>query len=775
MNALDLDVKVAKEKGNKYSILNLSSEEEFFCSQDKDYDKPLNSYTCVFKTPPKTAVSSMDTQFFYIFPSVKNGSFVLSIKPKRKSRIYSYDPDAMSAPKQQLTKNIARKFTIVAYDGESFPFLLRKQGVGINFPVTLDTDAQPFVKSLDINGLPINDNPALNDLKEYADIKKMMEKGDYKQAVLSIDRILKTFPNSIFLSEYELFRMKAALATSSGGAVNDVVARGKAWLQNYPTDEKTADVLLVMANAYAKAQDFNNASYYYDRVINDYEALEISKQAMIDLGDAIKSAKPRTAADLYKRALFKTQDVKTASTAAFKLADSFLMLKDGANAALYAEKILNGNPDYLLKNKGKAFQMAENLSKLKAHQGAYEIANLLLKNSTSKDDDYEDMLSLIGGYAENVGDVSGAKGFYARYLSEFPNGKKASEIQARLDKLNFGAIDAKSDNAKIKDYDEVIKRYPNDPIAKKALSKKAEVLFAQNRCDDLLAIKPDILKLPPEFASNTRAMLSKCEYARATSQLKKGDCVEALANIKSNNVVLGAEYDPDIFGCLLKTSEYEKARDVAAKHLSDRDTNSRLYWMAKSQKAYARMLDHKNVIALSRDILTLAKTMKQPQYNMVAFDMFASAVSIQNINAMVEAVGIVESLYPNMPESLFVYKEMIKYGMRKGDNLTALSYSKKMYELQNKLKVYTDTPWLEFTYSDLLGKNGDTNSALLALASLRDKKLNPNDKARQLYNASVLWQKQGKKDTAKKLLNECVGLKNESAWRNLCRDGLELY
>jgi predicted Zn-dependent protease len=226
---------------------------------------------------------------------------------------------------------------------------------------------------------------------------------------------------------------------------------------------------------------------------------------------------------------------------------------------------------------------------------------------------------------------------------------------------------------------------------------------------------------------------------------------------------------------MLKTSRYDDAKDIASRHFSDKDPAQKLFWMSKAQKTYSRMGEHKTVIDICSDILTLANTLKQPSYNMVVFDMFASAVSTDNINAMIESAKIIESLYPSMPEALFVYKEMIKYGLRKNDNMTALNYAKKMYDLQRKLKVYNDTPWLEFTYSELLSKNSDTNGALLALASLRDKKLSPNDKARQLYNASVLWQKIGKKDTAKKLLEECSRLKDDSSWRKLCKDGLELF
>jgi|GEM_PF-1325102 len=771
---LDLDVKIAKEKGNRYSILNLSSEEEFYCTQDMDYETPINSYTCIFKNAPKTPVKSMETQFFYIFPSVRNGMFVLSVKPKKKSKIFSYDYDPLSdETKQQGFKKQAKKFVIVSYDNE-LPFVVQKQGVGINFPVVLDTDRYAYVKSLDVNGLPINDNPALNDIKEYAEIKKMVEKGEYKSAIIAIDRIRKIFPNSIFTSEYELFRLKSSLALSTSEGVADIITRAKDWLRNYPTDEKTAEVLLVLANSYVKTQDFNNASYYFDRVINDYETLEISKQAMIDLGDALKPSKPRAAAELYKRALFKTKDIKTASTAAFKLADCFLMLNEGQNAALYAEKILNGNPEYLIKNRLKSFEMAKSIAKLKAYQTSYEIANLLLKDMPQKSEGYEEILSAVGNWAEESGDTSGAKSFYDRYLKEFPLGVSAKNIQARLDKLNFGSIDSKDANTRIKDYDEVIKKYPNDIIAKKALAKKADILFTQNRCDDLLDLKSELLALPKELAGQNVSMIAKCEKSRAISLLKRGDCKEAVSSIKNNAILLESYYDQYIFDCLLKMSDYDNAKALATKHFSDKEIGSKLYWMSNAEKAYARNGEHKNVIELSRDILTLARTLKQPKYNNVAFDMFASAVSIQNVNAMTEAVKIIESIYPNMPETLFVYKEMVKYGLRKSDNLTALNYAKKLYDLQRGIKVYTDTPWIEFTYSELLNKNGDTNRALLVLASLRDKKLNANDKARQLYNASVLWQKQGKKDTAGRLLNECAGLKDDSSWRKLCKDGLEI-
>jgi outer membrane protein assembly factor BamD (BamD/ComL family) len=774
--ALDIDVKVAKEGAdNKYSILNLSSPEPFECSQDYDYDKPLNSYSCTFKNEPKSTVKPLETQFFNISSSVQNGLFKLSIRPKGGSKIFSYDFNPTGNDvKQMVFTSPSKKFAIVAFE-KKLPFLTPRTSRGLNFPVSIESEgSMPYVKTLDINGIPLNENPALNDMKEYADIKKMVERKDFKNAITAIDRIEKIFPNSIFYSEYELYRIKSMMGAEGGADFGEVIKRAKMWLKEYPTDEKTAEVLLVMANAYARSQDFNNATYYFDRVINDYDAQEISKLAMIDFADALRASKPKYSAELYKKALYKTKDLKTASNAAFKLTDTYLLLNDPTNAAIHAEKLLTGNPDYLLKDKGKSFELAKRLANQKAFQVAYEITNLLIKNSTNKDENYEVMLGSIGLWGYEAGDIVGAKGFFARYIREYPASKHAGLLQEKLDRLNFENIDAKDADARIAEYDAIIKRYPKDEISKKALAKKIQALSDLGRCDDVLGYRAEISVLGGELP-NSAAMIGKCEKQKTLTLLKRGDCKEALSSIEANGVRLESVHDGALFDCLIKTQDYGRAKNTALGHTKTQDINEKLLWMNRAVKATQRLNEHKTTVSLSRDILTLSQIAKQPKYDMVAFDMFASANALGDTNAMIEAVKIIESRYPASAEALSVYKDMLRYGLAKTDVLTAQNYAKKMYELQNRLKVFNDTPWLEFTYSDMLSKNGDTMGALTVLSNLKDKKLAANDKARQLYNAATLWQKAGKKEQSKKLLVECAGGKEESSWKKLCQDGLELY
>jgi TolA-binding protein len=767
--ALDIDVKLAKSKGEKYSILNLESAESFVCYKNEADEAPKNNYICEFEKAPKVSFSGFDSEFFNVKPYNQNG-YKLSITSKTKSDIFSqnFDPKSQYEKKAGVEKR-AKKFVIVAYEKE-LKFVIPKKRPALNFPVSLNSDPYVYVKTLDIDGLPISDTNSLQDIAEFNAAKKMYQKGDYKSAQTTAEKAQKSYPNSIFFSEYELLRIKSLVAM--GGAANNTAAieLGKNWLKNFPADEKAPEVLLALMNAFAKNQDFKNADYYYERITTDFAFLELSKQAMIDYGDALKFSKAKRAIDLYKRALFETKNIETASIAAFKAADTYLSTNDTDNAKLYYGKILKGNMNFILKDTDKAYSFAKKLAGALIYTQAIEVGEALLAKMDKKNQNYEQLLSEIGEWAANIGDNAKAKSYYTRYLSEFGKGRFAHLVEPKLDKLNFGT----APNMGVAELLAIANKYPKEQVGQKALLKAMKALVENKKYADVLAMEPKTTGLPKELAPEALSYVVKSEKEMFAQRLAKSECKEAITLLAKNRIAPLASEEPKLFDCYMATADFTKALAVAQKNLAQKDLQAKLPWLYKFESAAIKLGKSKEAYGAAKDVLTLSKIYKKDEYSGIAFDAATLALNYKDSNLMTDAMAIVDSKYARDPKSITAYKSAIRFAISKNDMLSNLKYSEKLYNLQNSIKVFVETPWVEFNYAGILAKQGEHKKAAAILESALGRKISDSDRARALFDISSNYTAANDRAKAKNALNECVKVKADSSWKKLCKDSLEL-
>jgi len=767
--ALDIEVKLAKSKGEKYSVLNLESGEPFSCYKNEADEAPKNSYICEFSAPPKTQFKGFESEFFNVKPYV-NGGYKLAITSKTKSEIFSqnFDPKSSYEKKAGFEKR-AKKFVIVAYEKE-LKFVTPKKNPAINFPVAIASDPYVYVKTLDIDGLPINDSNSLQDIAEFNSVKKLYEKGDYKTAMIYAEKAQKTYPNSIFFSEYELIRIKSLVGL--GGATNNnaAIELGRNWLKNFPADEKAPEVLRAVMNAYAKNQDFKNADYYYERIVNDFGFSEISKQAMIDYGDALRFSKGKRAIELYRRALYETKNIETASIAAFKAADTYLSMGDTENAKEYYGKILKGNINFILKDAEKAYAFAKKLAGANIYGQALEVGEALLAKADKKNENYEMLLSELGDWAAAIGDTAKAKSYYARYLQEFKGGRFANIVEPKLDKLNFG----QDKNISLAELTKLAKKYPKEQVGQKALLKVMKALLDAKRYAEVLALEPKTAGLPKELITEAGQYIVKAEKEEFGAKLSKNECKEALSLLAKNRITPLASEEPKLFGCYMAASEYAKALALSQKHLADKDLAAKLPWLYRFETAAVKLGKTKEAYQATKDVITLSKIYKRNEFDDIAFDGVTLAMTYKDPNLLNESMAIIESKYPKDPRTITAYKDAIRFAIARNDMLSNLKYSEKLYSLQNRLKVYVESPWIEFNYAGLLAKQGDHKKAIAILSTLLAKKLSDSDRARALFEISSNYTAAGEKAKAKSSLQECIKVKADSPWKKLCKESLDI-
>jgi predicted Zn-dependent protease len=182
----------------------------------------------------------------------------------------------------------------------------------------------------------------------------------------------------------------------------------------------------------------------------------------------------------------------------------------------------------------------------------------------------------------------------------------------------------------------------------------------------------------------------------------------------------------------------------------------------------------KEAYQATKDVIALSKIYKRSEFADIAFDGVTLAMDYKDPNLLNESMAIIESKYPKDPKTITAYKEAIRFAIAKNDMLSNLKYSEKLYLLQNQLKVYVESPWIEFNYAGLLAKQKDHNKAVAILSTLSTKKLSDSDRARALFEISSNYTATGEKAKAKSSLQECMKIKADSPWKKLCKESLDI-
>ena len=66
LNALVMDISIAKENNNFYSVLDLNDKDAFLCKKELDKFSNIKEIICSFSKFPKTKIQNIDNEFFHI-------------------------------------------------------------------------------------------------------------------------------------------------------------------------------------------------------------------------------------------------------------------------------------------------------------------------------------------------------------------------------------------------------------------------------------------------------------------------------------------------------------------------------------------------------------------------------------------------------------------------------------------------------------------------------------------------------------------------------------
>ncbi|WQX93782.1 tetratricopeptide repeat protein [Helicobacter pylori] len=779
LNALSLTLTQGKEGGEDFSVLTLRHNKAFSCFYTNE--KPPSGIEaslsiihakrpieCVIDSIPKEGFTPLENAFFNITYSMRQQQFILHIKPKvmRRLTLFSFDRDYKKAiPLFVENDPKAKTWQIIGYD-QNIPFLSEKDNAqkGLNFPIVIKDAQTPIIQELDANNKPLLTTKGY-DLNAYLEAKKQMDSQAYFDALRTISRAFKNYPQTIF--KKDLYLLEIIALGKLGIKKSLLIDIGTQWIKNYPTDPNIPEALYYVAKALDENNNYKQAVRYYKRILLEYKNSRYAPLAQMHLAiEAANASDLSSASMLFKEAFSNAKDKESASEIALNWAEAEINYQNFNNAKYLIDKVVQSNPDYLSMHSELALELLKLLKKNQMNESAIEIAHLLL----NQDDDVkakEQALYDLGALYARIKDFKNAHLYNLRYLQDHAELERASVVRARDEKALFSMEG--NTQEKIAHYDKIIQNFPNSNEALKALELKAQLLFDNKRYTEVLGMQKNLPKDSP--------LIQKTLNVLAKTPLENHRCEEALKYLSQ---ITAFEFSPkeeiQAFDCLYFASLKEKAQIIALNALKAAKTPSeKLIWLYRLGRNYYRLGDFKNSTLASKDALILAQSLNQKEFYDIAFVLFSDYMQNNEKGLALNLYAFLEKHFKDDKRMVLVYFKLLE---NEKDPKSVKIYATSLLKLQDAYKDYSYTPFGEFALIDAYRVTKDYLKALETLDKLLNRRLSLEDHQKALYLQSSLLDLTNQKAKSKASLEKCVQLKQKdqtNAWQNLCEQGLNLF
>ncbi len=779
LNALSLTLTQGKEGGEDFSVLTLRHNKAFSCFYTNE--KPPSGIEaslsiihakrpieCVIDSIPKEGFTPLENAFFNITYSMRQQQFILHIKPKvmRRLTLFSFDRDYKKAiPLFVENDSKAKMWQIIGYD-QKIPFLSEKDNAqkGLNFPIVIKDAQTPIIQELDVNNKPLLTTKGY-DLNAYLEAKKQMDSQAYFDALRTISRAFKNYPQTIF--KKDLYLLEIIALSKLGIKKSLLIDIGTQWIKNYPTDPNIPEALYYVAKALDENNNYKQAVRYYKRILLEYKNSRYAPLAQMHLAiEAAEASDLSSASMLFKEAFSNAKDKESASEIALNWAEAEINYQNFNNAKYLIDKVVQSNPDYLSMHSELALELLKLLKKNQMNESAIEIAQLLL----NQDDDVkakEQALYDLGALYARIKDFKNAHLYNLRYLQDHAELERASVVRARDEKALFSMEG--NTQEKIAHYDKIIQNFPNSNEAQKALELKAQLLFDNKRYAEVLGMQKNLPKDSP--------LIQKTLNILAKTPLEDHRCKEALKYLSQITAfAFNPQEEIQAFDCLYFASLKEKAQIIALNALKAAKTPSeKLVWLYRLGRNYYRLGDFKNSTLASKDALILAQSLNKKEFYDIAFVLFSDYMQNNERELALNLYAFLEKYFKDDKRMALVYFKLLE---NEKDPKSVKIYATSLLKLQDAYKDYSYTPFGEFALIDAYRVTKDYLKALETLDKLLNRRLSLEDHQKALYLQSSLLDLTNQKAKSKASLEKCVQLKQKdqtNAWQNLCEQGLNLF
>ncbi|WQU79412.1 tetratricopeptide repeat protein [Helicobacter pylori] len=320
----------------------------------------------------------------------------------------------------------------------------------------------------------------------YYVAKALDENNNYKQAVRYYKRILLEYKNSRYAP---LAQMHLAIEAAEASDLSSASMLFKEAFSNAKDKESASEIALNWAEAEISYQNFNNAKYLIDKVVqSNPDYLSTHSELALELLKLLKKNQMNESAiEIAQLLLNQDDDVKAKEQALYDLGALYARIKDFKNAHLY------------------------NLRYLQDHAE-------LERASVVRVRDEKALFSMEGNTQEKIA-------HYDKIIQNFPNSneaQKALELKAQLLFEN-------------KRYAEVLgmqKNLPKDsPLIQKTLNILAKTPLENNRCEEALKYLSQITAF--EFSLKEEIQAFDCLYFASLKEKAQIIALNALKTAKT--------------------------------------------------------------------------------------------------------------------------------------------------------------------------------------------------------------------------------------------------
>jgi predicted RNA polymerase sigma factor len=142
---------------------------------------------------------------------------------------------------------------------------------------------------------------------------------------------------------------------------------------------------------------------------------------------------------------------------------------------------------------------------------------------------------------------------------------------------------------------------------------------------------------------------------------------------------------------------------------------------------------------------------------------------------MVKTIQTIEDLFGLDYKDIDRYVDMVNIGLNQKDNNLIIKYGKKLYDLQNRIHSYAQSPFIEFAlYQAYISKQMYHQALQVIEALLKNVTLTLEDKSRAKYLEGTVLEKLWRDTQAKEAYKEAIKADKNSAWAKLAQSALEI-
>jgi len=770
---LELSVQSGKENSTPFSIIHIEDTNKFLCESIRNDFDQTTQIVCVFAQRPSQSLKPLSNNFFDISFTTKGRNYFIVIKPTHKMQLF---PMIFDLKKETTTfasnVKLSQKWMVVGFE-EKIPFLSSEKlpSTAINFPITMRDSAFPFVGGLDIKGNPIHISK-IKDVSDYLAIKRYYKAKDYEATLSLIDDVLQEYPDTVFKSELFLYRIRAYHFLEENTAL---LQSTKIFLRAYSSDENVPEVLAYTAKAYSSMGLYTDSDYFFERLFDEHPKNHYAHLGMIYKAEQLEaSGNAQKALTYYEKALYATDDVDTASLAAFKMSSYYIEHNKPKDAKVYVDKILDANANYFATQLETSLELAMAFSDHLDYLTAARIVDAIYAKSPASNEYDEEMLRNEGIWLAKADQKEEALSIFNKYLDTYKYGEYVEEIQEAKDALFFENLDANL-SAKIKEYDTLMQTYANDSIGDKALYKKAKLLCDSGEFRATLDLNNSLSQLDSTLYPDVDTLIDEAAQGLMQQSLEKKQCKEVITLSKTYNITLSQKWDKELFDCAFKGADFTLAKETVSRHLKEKNLETRMDWLYRYIQTDFATGNYSEVTQAAKELVSLSKMEKTDSYDEVRRILFDAYQRLGDKEGMIAAIADIEDAFGLVFKDSERYTQMVTLAQGKKNNQMIVNYAKKVMTLQSRAKAYSQTPYIEFTLSQAYINLSEDRQALEVIKSLDDKKLSDATRARQKYQLGSLLQKEGKKSEAKIAYEASVKADANSAWGKLSQDTLALF